>query len=195
MRPAAFLDRDGTMIHEAGYLGRLDDLRWFPWTADAVRLLNRAGFLVCVTTNQGGIGLGLYTEAFLHDLHARMAATLEAAGARIDGWFHCPHHPSAIVERLRVDCTCRKPQAGMIRQAADRFEIDLARSFVIGDKLADVGLAGNAGARGILVRTGYGDDVYRAHGGQVPGAAHVAADLMEATAWLLADSRGRDGRS
>jgi len=193
MRPAVFLDRDGTMIHETGYLGRVDDLKWFPWTIDAIRLLNRAGFLVCVTTNQGGIGLGLYTEAFLQDLHAMMAATLEANGASVDGWFYCPHHPSAIVDALRVECACRKPRPGMIQQASDRFAIDLSRSFVIGDKLADVRLAEHAGARGILVQTGYGDDVYRAHGGRVPGAAHVAADLMAAVAWVLADSGSAAG--
>ena len=186
MRRAVFLDRDGTMIHEAGYLGRLDDLRWFPWTLDAIRLLKRAGFIVCVTTNQGGIGLGLYTEAFLGELHERMAATLDAAGAHVDGWFYCPHHPSAIVDGLRLDCDCRKPRPGMIRQAVQRLAIDPTRSFVVGDKLADVGLASSVGARGILVRTGYGDDVVRAHGGNVPGAAHVAGDLMAAVGWILA---------
>jgi D-glycero-D-manno-heptose 1,7-bisphosphate phosphatase len=185
MRPAVFLDRDGTMIHEAGYLSRFEELRWFPWTTEAVRLLNRAGFLVFVTTNQGGIGLGFYTETFVHEVHARMTSTLEANGAHVDGWFYCPHHPSATIETLRVECDCRKPRPGMIRQAASRFPIDLARSFVVGDKLADVGLAGHAGARGVLVRTGYGDDVVRAQGGQVPGAAHVAADVMAAAAWIL----------
>ena len=195
MRPAVFLDRDGTMIHEAGYLGRLDDLRWFPWTADAIRLLNRAGFAVCVTTNQGGIGLGFYTEAFLADLHERMEATLAAGGAHVDGWFYCPHHPSAIVEGLRVVCDCRKPRPGMIHQAAARLAIDVPRSFVVGDKLADVGLAASVGARGILVRTGYGDDVVRTHGGTVPDAAYVAADLMAAVGWILAETRPASGPS
>jgi D-glycero-D-manno-heptose 1,7-bisphosphate phosphatase len=194
MRPAVFLDRDGTMIHEARYLARLDDLRWFPWTIDAIRLLNREGFLVCVTTNQGGIGLGLYTEAFLLDVHRRMAAQLDASGARVDGWFYCPHHPAAVLEGLRRDCDCRKPKPGMIRQAAERFEIDLRGSFVIGDKLIDVGLAAQAGARGILVRTGYGDEVATAHPGGVPDAACVANDLMAATAWILAERRV-EGRS
>lgn len=187
-RAAVFLDRDGTMIHETGYLSRIEDLRWFPYTADAIRLLHRAGFLVCVTTNQGGIGLGLYTEDTMQSLHRQMAATLEAAGARVDGWFHCPHHPSALVEALRVDCDCRKPKPGMIRQAAARFGVDLSASFVVGDKMADIGSAEQAGARGILVRTGYGEDTVRANGGAVPGAAYVAMDLMEATSWVLLHS-------
>ncbi len=189
MRPAVFLDRDGTMIHEAGYLSRLEDLRWFPWTSEAIRLLNRAGFIVCVTTNQGGIGLGFFTEGFVAELHRRMTKTLEAGGARVDGWFHCPHHPSAIVETLRADCDCRKPRPGMINQAIARFNIDPARSFVVGDKLIDVEFATRAGARGVLVTTGYGEEVVREHGGTVPGAAHVAGDLMAAVAWILAGSR------
>ena len=182
------------MIHEAGYLSRLDDLRWFPWTTEAIRLLNRAGFVVCVTTNQGGIGLGFFTEAFVAELHGSMTETLEAAGARVDGWFHCPHHPSAIIETLRVDCDCRKPRPGMINQAVSRFDIDPSRSFVVGDKLIDLGLATNAGARGVLVKTGYGDDVAREHDGDVPGAAYVAADLMAAVAWILAESRPMTAR-
>ncbi len=176
------------MVHEAGYLSRIEDLRWFSYTADAVRLLNRAGFLVCVTTNQGGIGLGLYTEATMQSLHAAMTSTLEAAGARVDGWFHCPHHPSALIASLRVDCDCRKPKSGMIQQAVAQFGIDPSRSFVVGDKMADIGSAQHAGARGILVRTGHGDDTVRANGGVVPGAAHVAMDLMEATSWVLLQS-------
>jgi D-glycero-D-manno-heptose 1,7-bisphosphate phosphatase len=187
-RRAVFLDRDGTMVHDVGYLSRLEDVRWFPWTIDAVRLLNRAGFLVCVTTNQGGIGLGFYTEAFLERVHAQMAATLEAAGARVDAWFHCPHHPAATIAELRVSCDCRKPGPGMIEQAARRFEIDLPGSFVIGDKIADVGLGVAAGARSILVRTGYGEAELVRHKGVVPGAAHVARELMDAVAWILEDA-------
>jgi D-glycero-D-manno-heptose 1,7-bisphosphate phosphatase len=172
-RPAVFLDRDGTMIHEAGYLGRIEDLRWFPWTVDAIRLLNRAGFLVFVVSNQGGVARGKYKESDVEKVHQRIAGLMSQAanGARI--------------EALRVDCDCRKPKPGLVRQAAAAFDIDLARSFVVGDKLSDVDLARGVGARGVLVRTGYGDDVVQAHAGVVPGAAHVAADLMAATAWLL----------
>ncbi len=185
MQPGVFLDRDGTMIHDVGYLGRLEDLRWFPYTVEAIRLLNRAGFLVFVTTNQGGIGLGYYDDAFVRRLHAHMDEVLTAGGARVDGWFFCPHHPRAEIDALRVRCVCRKPGIGMIDEAAGRFAIDRGASVVVGDKLADVEMGVAAGARGVLVRTGYGEDVVRAHGGEVPGAAHVAADLMDATAWIL----------
>jgi len=188
MTPAVFVDRDGTLIHDVGYLSRMEDLRWFPWSIDAIRLLNRAGFLVCVTTNQGGIGLGFYGVDFVQRVHAAMAATVEASGGRIDGFYFCPHHPVATVEALRVECDCRKPRPGMIRQATAQFPIDLPRSFVIGDKVADVGLAASVGARGILVKTGYGEAELVRHGGQMPGAAFVAETLMEAVAWILAES-------
>lgn len=185
-----FLDRDGTMIEDVGYLARPQDVRWFNGTVDAVRLLNRAGFLVCVTTNQSGVARGYYTEETLRAIHEGMAAHLAAGGASVDGWFYCPHHPHADLPAYRLACACRKPEPGLIGQARERFDIDLARSFVIGDKMADVESAVRAGARGILVRTGYGEDVWTSYNRQVPGAAHVAADLMAATAWLLGASRG-----
>ncbi len=185
MKPAVFLDRDGTMIHDVGYLARREDVSWFAFTMDAVRLLNRAEFLVFVVTNQGGIGLGLVTEAFVRDTHRWMAGTLAESGARVDGWLFCPHHPRAVVPELRVACGCRKPARGMIDQALGEHEIDLARSFVVGDKEIDVDLAAAFGGRGVLVRTGYGDGELARLGGQMPGAAHVAPDLMAATAWIL----------
>jgi D-glycero-D-manno-heptose 1,7-bisphosphate phosphatase len=183
--PAVFLDRDGTMVHDVGYLSHLKDLEWYPWTIDAVRLLKRAGFLVCVTTNQSGIALGFFAETFVGEVHREMAERIARAGAQVDGWFYCPHHPHGVVDALRVDCDCRKPQPGMIRQAQRQFEIDLGRSFVVGDKLADVRMAKSVGARGVLVRTGYGESIVAQHDGRVPDADHVAVNLMDATAWIL----------
>jgi D-glycero-D-manno-heptose 1,7-bisphosphate phosphatase len=185
MQPAVFLDRDGTMLHDPGYLSRIEDLRWFPWTLDAVRVLNRAGFLVFVMTNQGGIALGLFDEAFVAAVHDRMRLDLTAAGARVDGWFYCPHHPRGEIAALRIECDCRKPRPGMIRQAQARFELDLPRSFVVGDKTTDAGLAAGVGARGVLVRTCHGESELSRAGGAVADAAHVAANLMDATSWIL----------
>ena len=183
-QPAVFLDRDGTMIEDTGYVGRIAGVRWFPYTVDAIRLLNRAGYLVCVTTNQAGVARGYYSEADVQSLHDAMARTLAAGGASVDGWFYCPHHPKADVDAYRRTCECRKPEPGLVRQAAARFPIDLERSFVIGDKLLDVACAARVGARGVLVRTGHGAEVERAHG-TVPDAAYVAADLMAAVSWVL----------
>jgi D-glycero-D-manno-heptose 1,7-bisphosphate phosphatase len=195
-----FLDRDGTMIHDPGYLARLEGLQWYPWTIDAIRLLNRAGFLVFVTTNQGGVALGLYEEAFVHTVHGIMTERITAGGGRVDGWFYCLHHPRGLTDALRVDCDCRKPRPGMIRQAQERFSIDLAKSFVVGDKLSDVGLAAAVGARAVLVRTGHGAETEalfeRASGservartergaGAAEPPALIADNLMEACAWIL----------
>ncbi|MFI5178836.1 MAG: D-glycero-alpha-D-manno-heptose-1,7-bisphosphate 7-phosphatase [Vicinamibacterales bacterium] len=188
MTPAVFLDRDGTMVRDVGYLSRREDLHWFPWTIDAIRLLNRAGFLVFVTTNQGGVGLGYYPEDFVRRTHEDMTAMLVAAGARVDGWFYCPHHPRATIETLRRDCDCRKPGPGMVRQSQQRFEIDLARSFVVGDKAADVAMAKSVGATGVLVRTGYGEIELARLGGTMPDASLVANDLMAAASWILREA-------
>jgi D-glycero-D-manno-heptose 1,7-bisphosphate phosphatase len=187
IRPAVFLDRDGTMIAEVGYLDRKEDVRWFPWTIDAIRLLNRAGFLVCVVTNQGGIGLGLFDEAFVADVHASMDATLRESGAVVDGWFLCPHHPRATVEGLQTPCECRKPGRGMIDAACGRWDIDLARSWVVGDRDVDVQMAAAVGARGVLVRTGYGERELRLKPGASSATTPVAMDLMAATALILAE--------
>jgi D-glycero-D-manno-heptose 1,7-bisphosphate phosphatase len=187
MRPAVFLDRDGTLLHDPGYLSRLEDVRWFPWSLDAIRLLNRAGFLVFVITNQGGIALGLFDEAFVTAVHDRLRTDLAAAGARVDGWYHCPHHPRGEIAALRIECDCRKPRPGMIRQAQREFDIDLAQSFAVGDKSTDVALATGVGARGVLVLTGHGEAERARTGGTVAGAACVAANLIDATSWILAE--------
>ena len=184
-KPAVFLDRDGTLIHDVGYLSRIEDVQWFPWSIEAIRLLNRAGFLVCVTTNQGGIGLGFYDEDFVRRVHDLMSADLARADARVDGYYFCPHHPRAIRDDLRRDCECRKPKPGMIRQAQASLDIDLSRSFVVGDKLADVGLAASVGATGLLVKTGHGQTELNRHGGQMPGAAFVADTVFDAASWIL----------
>ena len=192
-QPAVFLDRDGTMIHEVQFLRSFEDLTWFPSTIDAIRLLNRAGFVVCVTTNQSGVGRGLYSEDDVRLIHTRMADALSAARARVDAWFYCPHHPDATVVTLRQVCECRKPRPGMIQSASSQFAIDVSRSFVVGDRLSDVDLAASAGARGILVRTGYGENTIRENGGRAPGAAFVADNLMQATAWMIGERVRTEG--
>jgi len=183
--PAIFLDRDGTMIHEVGYLSRLEDVRWFPSTLDVIRLFNRAGYLVCVITNQGGIGLELFDDAFVRGVHATMNSTIEQSGGRIDGWYYCPHHPRAVREALRTPCACRKPGRAMIDAACRDYGIDLTRSWVVGDRDVDILMAQAVGARGICVRTGHGardvDELV-----VVPAGTLVVADLAEAAAEILA---------
>ena len=184
-RPAVFIDRDGTMIDEVGYLDREENVRWFPWTIDAIRLLNRAGYLVCVVTNQGGIGLGHFDEPFVMRIHASLDATLRESGAVIDGWFHCPHHPHAVVPGLQGPCECRKPGRGMIDAACAQLDIDLARSWVIGDRDIDVQMAEAVGARGVLVRTGYGEREWRTKADALPAGTQVVMNLMAAVVLIL----------
>ena len=117
MRPAVFIDRDGTLIEEVGYLDRLERLTFYPWSIDAVQLLNRAGFAVVVVTNQAGVARGFFDEAFVEEAHRFIDDQIRAAGAEIAGYYHCPHHPDGSVERYSVRCECRKPSPGMVTRA------------------------------------------------------------------------------
>jgi D-glycero-D-manno-heptose 1,7-bisphosphate phosphatase len=184
MKPAVFLDRDGTLIEESGYLDRLDRLVLYPFTVDAVRLLNRAGWPVIVISNQSGVGRGLVRESFVADAHACIADRLRAGGARIDAFFYCPHHPDAMLPAYRTRCDCRKPAPGMLRAAASQLDLDLSRSVVVGDRWDDVGAARAAGARAVLVRTGYGR-IAEANAPAGLSADRIVDDLVSAVSWIL----------
>ena len=187
MRPAVFVDRDGTLLEEAGYLDRLDRLVFFPFAIDAVRLLNRADYAVVIVTNQSGIARGMYGEPFVHEAHAVMKTKMEEGGARVDGIYYCPHHPDATVPEFKGDCDCRKPAPGMLIAAARDLGLDLSRSFSVGDKWTDVAVGAAAGGRGILVRTGYGRSTEAALPVDVVPAT-IADNLVAAVAWILRQS-------
>ena len=188
MTPAVFLDRDGTLIDDPDYLDHLDQIAIYPWTADALRLLRRAGFALVVITNQSGVGRGLYTEAFVGEVHARLDAELARGGASIDGWFHCPHHQASNDPRYRLACECRKPKPGLVHRAAAALDLDLSRSVVVGDRWSDIGLARAVGAAAILVETGAGVRQARR---PVDGlrADAVLPSLAEAASWILLERR------
>jgi D-glycero-D-manno-heptose 1,7-bisphosphate phosphatase len=183
VKRAVFLDRDGTLLEEANYVSDLEHLVFFPFAIDAVRLLNRAGFAVVVVTNQAGIARGIVEESFVAQAHAVMTERLAEGGARVDGYYYCPHHPQGIVDAYRRACDCRKPQPGMLRRAADDLELDLAASFIVGDKLQDIEAGHAVGARGVLVRTGYGRTEARPDRGVRPDA--VVDNLAGAVSWIL----------
>ncbi|MBS0535987.1 MAG: HAD family hydrolase [Proteobacteria bacterium] len=147
-RPAAFLDRDGVLNVDRDYVHRIEQLEWIEGAADAVKLLNDAGYLVIVVTNQSGVARGYYEESAVGILHAHMQDWLAARGARIDAFYYCPHHPEATIARFAITCACRKPGIGMLEQAAADWSIDRARSFMIGDKDIDVAAATAFGIRG-----------------------------------------------
>ena len=148
-RPAAFLDRDGVLNVDHGYAHRADQLDWVEGAPEVVRLLNEAGFAVIVVTNQSGVARGMYSEADIQALHAHMQEALNAQGARIDAFYHCPHHPEGTVEAFAVECDCRKPGTGMLEQAARDWPLDLERSFLIGDRDGDMEAAAAFRIRGI----------------------------------------------
>jgi D-glycero-D-manno-heptose 1,7-bisphosphate phosphatase len=184
VKRAVFLDRDGTVIEEVGYLNRLDRVTFFPWSVDAIRVLNEAGLLVVVVTNQAGVARGYFEEALVRDTHALIDRRLAAGRARVDAYYYCPHHPQGVVEALRQACECRKPKPGMIHQAAQDLDIDVPASFVVGDRWLDVEMARAAGTQAVLVRTGYGQNEERRPDDQVT-ADYVADNLMDAASWIL----------
>jgi D-glycero-D-manno-heptose 1,7-bisphosphate phosphatase len=154
-----FLDRDGTVINELGYLGDPARIDVYPWSAAAMRDLKAAGFALVVVTNQAGVARGYFDEATVRAVNGRLDALLRAEGVEVDGYYYCPHHPEGVVERYRCTCRCRKPAPGMVEDAVRDLGLDAARSWVVGDTWLDVGLAVRSGARGILVRTGHGTRV------------------------------------
>ncbi len=187
MRPAVFLDRDGTLIEERGYLDRLELLHVFPWTPDAIRLLNRAGYATVVITNQSAIGRAIIDEPFLHQVHAALDERLAAGRARIDAYYFCPHHPEAAIERYRQACRCRKPGPGMIEQACRDLDLDPQRSVMVGDRWLDVASGRAAGTQTVFVRSGHGS----VDADQPPSdleADAILNNLMEAVGWILRNS-------
>jgi D-glycero-D-manno-heptose 1,7-bisphosphate phosphatase len=184
VKPAVFLDRDGTMIEDVGYLDSLSRVAFYPWTVDAIRALNHAGLAVVVVTNQSGVARGFFTEAFVGETHRAIDARLSAGGARVDAYYYCPHHPDGSVAAYTRNCACRKPGRGMIDRAAADLDLDPARSFVVGDTWRDVQLGRAVGARTILVRTGKG----AAEATRPPDgvSADVVVDnLAAAASWIL----------
>ena len=194
MRPAVFLDRDGTMIEDVGYLDAIARAAFFPWTIDSIRALNRAGLGVVVVTNQSGIARGILDEALVEATHRHLSARLEAGGARVDAYYYCPHHPRGTVAPFARECDCRKPARGLIDRAAAEHGLDPARSFMVGDKWIDVQLGQAVGARAVLVRTGGGAAEERR---PLPGvtADAIVDNLAAAASWILGQSAIRNRQS
>ena len=182
MNRAVFLDRDGTINEESGYLYKIEDCRFIPDAIAAIAQLKAAGFLVVIVTNQSGIARGYYTVDDLSRLHQYMEREIVDGGGKVDGWYFCPHHPD-----FADDCDCRKPFPGMLRTAADELQIDLGSSWMIGDKIADVEAGLASGCQTALVRTGYGRSEEALLSAQIP----VFDDLSSAVKFITnADSKG-----
>lgn len=173
--PAAFIDRDGTLIEEVNFLSSVGDLRIFSFTAEALRLLKAEGFRIIVVTNQSGIGRDLYDEWAMHEIHDEMQRQLDGM---IDAFYFCPHLPGA-------GCECRKPNLGMIRAAEAEHGLDLDRSWMIGDKDLDVLTGRNAGMRAAMVLTGYG----RGHSAKLEFTPDIVADDLLAAVRMIVNTR------
>ena len=179
LRPAVFLDRDGTIAEEVGYLNHVSRFRMFPFVAAAIHRLNEVGLPVIVVTNQSGVGRGYFPESLVHSVNELMTQQLAKEAAKIDAIYYCPHTSSE-------NCNCRKPKTGMLDRAAREHALDLQRSYVVGDRHGDMELARNARTRSILVRTGYGEGELAWHSAKWPVQPDfVAEDLAQAADWIL----------
>jgi len=176
-RPAAFIDRDGTLIEEVNFLSKVEDLSVFPYTPEALSLLKAHGFLIVVVTNQSGIGRSIYSEADMHAVHDAIQKRLDGM---IDAFYFCPHLPDA-------GCKCRKPGLGMLQNAGQEFSIDMAQSWMIGDKRIDVETGMNAGIRSAMVLTGYGE-VQQDELERKPEV--VAENILEAVNQIISHEEG-----
>ena len=181
---AVFMDRDGTITEEMGYLKDAKKLRLIPHSAEAIKLLNKRKILAIVVSNQSGVARGYFTEKAVRETHKKLEKLLAERGAYLDGIYYCPHHPEFGPPRYKKNCNCRKPKPGMLLKAAEKFNLDLEECYVIGDKVEDIRLAQNVGAKGILVLTGYG----RRSKGKKIDPDYTAKDLYQAVKWILKNS-------
>jgi D-glycero-D-manno-heptose 1,7-bisphosphate phosphatase len=187
MQRAVFLDRDGTINEEMGYINHIQRFRLLPGSAEAIALLNRAGLQVVVATNQSGVARKYFPASLIDQVHRLMLELLAQQQARVDAIYICQHHPDA-------GCACRKPRPGLLQQAAAAHHLDLQRSYVVGDRFNDIQLAANVGAKGILVLTGYGrGELENFQGERLAVPDYIAADLLDAAAWILRDIEASGG--
>ncbi len=201
-RPAVFIDRDGTISEEVGYVNHPSRYKVFPFAATALRRLHEAGWLAVLVTNQAGVARGYFSEDLIHTVHDLLQAELNKQGARLDAIYYCPHHPSVGDAPYRQACDCRKPQTGLITRAAAEHDIDIKRSWMIGDRYSDIELARNANLRAAFVLTGYGRGEWefsRHRWAEWRGEPEIVAEnLLEAVERIIefddADERARTYR-
>ncbi len=186
MNKAVFLDRDGTVNEEVGYLTDLEKLRLIPGAGAAIRRMNDAGFKVVLVTNQSGVARGYFPEERVHEAHARLGRMLNAEGARVDAVYYCPHHPKAGTSHYTMECDCRKPKTGLVDRAVKDLDIDIRHSYMVGDKWSDVELGQRAGLSVVLVESGFAhDDPGNIRPAQVRDPDFIARSLSEAADWIM----------
>ncbi len=185
-RPAVFLDRDGTINEQMGYINHISRFHLLPEAASAIKLLNDHDIPVVVVSNQSGLARGYFPKELVDTVHDKMNNLLAEQGAQVDGIYICPHHPEAKEEKYRQECNCRKPKTGMLQQAAEDLNLDPARSFLVGDRWSDIKCAAQAGCTPVLVLTGYGKGDYEyISPGQEIQPDFVGENLLEAAEWII----------
>jgi len=186
------MDRDGTVAEEVGYVNHVSRVRLLPGSAQAIQRIREAGFLAVVVTNQSGVAREYFEETLVGRVHERLAELLTREGAALDAIYYCPHHPREGEPPYRRECDCRKPQPGLLTLAAAERQIDLARSYMVGDGIVDVGAGASVGATTILVLTGYGRGLLEHRRSRwTVQPDHIAEDLPSAVSWILQREAGR----
>jgi D-glycero-D-manno-heptose 1,7-bisphosphate phosphatase len=183
--PALLLDRDGVIIEDLHYVANIDQVRVIDGAVAAIRQANAAGIPVVIVTNQSGVARGYMSEETVDNIHAYLKEWFEARGALIHKFYYCPHHPDHGSSRYRMQCACRKPEPGMLLRAGHELNLDLQRSWMIGDKLSDLRAGASAGCETVLVRTGYGDKVRHSLPAEELKLVGVASDVEEAVNWFM----------
>ncbi len=182
---AVFIDRDGCLIKELGYINTLKNIKFFKNSIKALRLLRKHGYKVIVVTNQAGVAYGYFPESFVRESHRYISRKLKKHKLKIDAYYYCPHHKKAKIKKYKKNCRCRKPNTGMVLKARQRFNIDLKQSYTIGDKLTDVQLAHNAGMKGILVLTGFGRWQKKLIKKEKVVPDYIAKDFLYGVQWII----------
>ncbi len=184
MDKVIFLDRDGTINREDGYITKVEQIHLYEGTVPALRMLNEMGYRIVIVSNQAGVGKGLLNEDELLKINNAILKILADQGVSIERLYYCPHHPDAVVPVYRKQCACRKPATGMVVRAAQDLGVDVRGAYMIGDKLCDMELAYNFGGRGILVLTGYGTKEQALIDGKPYAPVYLAADILDAVRWI-----------
>ena len=183
---AVFLDRDGTIIEDTGYISSLQGVHFIPGSIEAIRQLNEAGYKVIVITNQSGIARNFFSEDMLQAIDKFIHKQVLIGGGHIDAFYYCPHHPEHGVYPYRRECDCRKPEPGLIKRGAREHHVDLNRSFMIGDHSCDIEAGQRAGLRTIFVTTGHGKKEQTKIKKQPD---HIAANLAGAVQWVIKEAK------
>lgn len=187
---AVFMDRDGTVCEEVGYVNHPSRCHVFPFSADAVRAINRAGAKAIIISNQAGVARGYFPESLVVEVNEKIVRALKSRRAHLDAIYYCPHHPDIGKPPYRLNCECRKPGRGMLDRAERELGVDLSRSYIIGDRRSDIEMAALHGLRSALVMTGYGRGEFEYHLPQWEFQPDwVCPNLLQAVRKVLAHSR------